>query len=142
MSKGAVIYYGEVNEDGPFSALNRVCSLNGSGDEQATGEGPVIQVADVDTITCKVFDIGTDRDATTGTEVTPAPTLTSANVFDTLRTSGWEQDDYGYNFRHDVAASYLADPGEWRLIEYKITLTGGEVSWIEWRVKTKAKQTS
>lgn len=142
MATGAVIWWAEVNEDGPFNALNRVVSLDGTGEEVKRGEGPVILQADVSSISCKVFELA-DGFADAGAEVTPAPSLTAAdNIFDTLRTSGWSQDDLGYNFRHSVGATYLADPGAWRLIEYKITLTGGEVIWIEWRVKTLPKGTS
>lgn len=142
MNNGATVHYGECNEDGPYSALARVTSLSGTGSEHVQGEGPVIKVADVSSITCKVFDLGTDRDAATGVEVTPAPTLTSANVFDTLRTAGWDvpNDLVGYNFRHDVGAAYVADPDEWRLVEYKITLTDATVIWLEFRVFVRGKQ--
>ena len=139
MNNGVAVHYGECSEDGPFSFLARVCSLSGTGSEVVQGEGPVILAADVSTVTCKVYDLGTERDADTGTEITPAPTLTSANVF-ALRTAGWvEQPPNGYNFRHDVAAAYLADPGEWRLFEYEITLTDGALICLELRVKTRAR---
>lgn len=138
----ALVWYFEQHEDGPFSVLGRVTSLAGSGEEVIQGEGPVIQQADVSTITAKVFELA-DQYAEAGTEVTPAPTLTAAaNIFDTLRTAGWRSDPHGYNFRHDLGAAYLADPGEWRCVEYKITLTGGEIIWIEARIKTRGKLTS
>jgi hypothetical protein len=135
----APITYAEVDEDGQLSVLSRLTSLSGTGSELVQGEGPVVKVADVSTITCKVYDLGDERDADTGTEVPPAPTLTSVNVFDTLRTAGWKSDVIGYNFRHDVAAAYLADPAEWRLFEYEVTLTDGALICLEVRVKTRAR---
>lgn len=142
MNNGVTVIYGECNEDGPFSALHRVTSLSGTGAEKSQGEGPVIKVADVSAITCKVYEIAGRDEAPAAAAISPDPTLTSANVFDTLRTAGWKSDLIGYNFRHDVAAIYVADPGEWRLIEYKITLTDGSVIFLEYRIKTRAKATS
>ena len=129
------VWYGEGWEDAQLPVLARFSALAGSGSEMVQGEGPCIVVADVSAITCKVYDLGTDRDAATGTEVTPAPTLTSANVF-VLRAAGWTKDLHGYNFRHDLAAAYLADPDEWRLLEYRITLTDGTILPLSVRVKT------
>lgn len=143
MSVNVATFYGEVIEDHPASFLARVCSLSGSGNE-IQDEGPVIQAADVATITCKVYDISTDRDAETGTEITPAPTLTAANVF-ALRTAGWGADQHGYNFRHDIAGTFFADPDEWRLLEYDITLTdiaGGTVIPLTLRVKIRSRTRS
>src|SRR5262245_60612098 len=146
MNNGASILYAEVVEDFPFSALFRVTSLSGTGAEVVQGEGPLVKQADVASVTCKVFDLGTDRDADTGVEVTPAPTYSAANVFDTLRTAGWpglpERDLFGYNARFDVAATFLADPEEWRLIEWTITLTDGSPVPLQARVKTLARMGS
>lgn len=142
MNNGAATLYAEANEDKPFSVLARPCSLSGTGSEYVQGEGPAIKVADVASIACKVYDIGTDRDAATGTEVTPAPSLTSANVFDTPRTAGWQSDTHGYTFRHDVAVAFVADPAEWRLLEYTITLTDGTTVAIEVRVYIRPKVAS
>ena len=133
---------GVVNEDGSFSVLGRVCSLDGSGDEYGEGEGNVLQQADVSAITCKVFDLGTDE-AATGTAVSPDPTVTiSTSVFDTLRTVGWPTDRVGYNFRHDLGPTYTADPGEYRRAEYKFTLTDGSVFFVNALLLTKAVSTS
>ncbi len=136
-------FAGKVSEDGTFSVLARITSLDGTGLEVVAGEGNVLTQADIASITCKVFDLGTNRNNTSGTEVTPAPSLAVAtNVFDTLRTTGWGQDSYGYNFRHDVSASYVPDGGEWVLLEYKITLTAGGVAWLKVKVYAEAVQTS
>jgi len=136
------VIWGEAHEDAAFSVLARVCALSGTGSEYLPGEGPVVKQTDVSSITCKVYDIGTDKDATTGTEVTPAPTVTvSTSVFDTLRTAGWpvDEDRDGYNFRHDLGVAYTAEGGEWRLVEYTFTLTDGTVAKAEARVRVREK---
>lgn len=136
-------YYGKVNEDGSFYVLARVCSLDGSGEEVVPGEGAVLQQADVSAITCKVYDLGTNRNATSGTEVTPAPTVTvSTSVFDALRTVGWDKDTWGYNFRHDLSASYAPTGGDWYLLEYKFTLVSGGVAWLKVKVQAQSVLTS
>lgn len=132
--------YALTHEDSTTSVLGRLCSLSGSGEEVKPGEGYVCLQADVSAIACRVYDLGTDRDAATGTEVTPAPTLTpAANVFNALRTVGWPvaRDRHGYNFRHDIGAAFLADPGEWRLFEYRFTFADGGVAFREVRVYTR-----
>jgi hypothetical protein len=134
---------GVVNEDGTFSVLGRVCSLDGTGDEQSPGEGNVLKAADVAEVTCKVFDLGTDETTAAGAEVTPAPTVVVAtSVLDALRTAGWSEDRVGYNFRHDLGPAYAADPGEYRRVEYRFTLTGGGVFFVNALVLTKGVQTS
>lgn len=146
MSSSNLTWYGYVNEDGSFSILSRVTALQGTGEEVNPGEGPVLLQADVSTITCKVFSLGTNKNNENGTEITPAPTLTvSGSIYDTLQLSGWTMlggDDSGYNFRHDVSPTYVPTGGEWYLLEYKITLTGGGIIWLRPKVKTEGLQTS
>ncbi len=136
--------YGVVSEDGTFSALARLVGLDGSGGEVCPGEGAVLLAADVSSVACRVYDLGADRDSDAGTEVTPAPTVAAPAdvVSDALRTVGWAADDYGYNFRHDVGPAYTADPGEWRLVEYQVTLTGGGVLRVAYRVYTEPTRQS
>jgi hypothetical protein len=141
---GSQTWYGDVNEDGSFNILARVTAIEGSGTAVKPEEGNPLQQADVSTITCKVFTIAS-RDATTGTEVTPAPTLTpAANLYDALQTLGWPtgRDPHGYNFRLDLGPAYSASPAQWVLVEVKFTLSGGGVVWLKVRVKTKAVVTS
>lgn len=140
----AVDFEAVVNEDGSWSALSRLCALQGSGEEVKPGEGPVLLQADVASITCKVYDLGTDPDAA-GSEVTPAPTLTpAANLFDTLRTVGWPtaQDRFGYNFRHDVATTFVPTGGNWYRNEYRLVLDDGAVLWLVGRVRARRVATS
>lgn len=128
-----------VNEDGSFSILARIVSLDGTGSEVVPGEGPCIKQADIFSISCKVYDLGSNEFATTGTEITPAPTVTAAsNMFDTLRTTGWPvaQDPSGYNFRHDLGPTYVPSPNNWYQIEYLFTLTSGGVVPFVGAVKT------
>lgn len=136
---GAGTFYGTVNEDGSFSVLARAVSLEGTGETVRDEEGPCLIPDDVASITCKVYDIGSTRNATTGVEITPAPTLTPAsNLYDELQKAGWDvgMDPHGYNFRHDVSPTYCPSPNNWYYLEYKITLTGGGVVWLKGRVKT------
>lgn len=137
----AAVFYGKVNEDGTFSVLARVTSLDGSGAEVRPGEGALLQQADVSAITCKVYDLGSSRHADAGTEVTPAPTVTVAtSVLDVPVTTGWSvpDDPHGYNFRHDVAAAYAPSSGVWYLLEYKFTMAGGGVAWLRVKVRSLA----
>lgn len=150
LRRDAGTWYGEVNEDGSFSILARITALDAAGQEVVPREGPCLTQADVASIACRVFDLGRNKDNPAGSEVLPAPTLTpAANIFDTLRTSGWplDRDIWGYNFRHDVSPIYDGSPGtaslgEWYLLEYKITLTNGGIVWLRVKVKTVAVQSS
>ncbi len=130
-------FYGRVNEDGSATVLARLVSLDGTGTAVRDAEGPCVLRADVSSIACHVYDLGTSKDAATGTEVTPAPTLSAANVSDSLLSPGWDTyaDPAGYNFRHDLAPAYFPTGGHWYLVEYKFTLTSGAVLWGRCRVK-------
>jgi hypothetical protein len=137
----AQVFYGKVYEDGTYSVLARVCSLAGAGDEVRAGEGNLLQEADVSAVTCKVYDLGTDRNADSGSEVTPAPTLVVADViYDELQVVGWDVpgDPHGYNFRHDVSVAYTPSAARWYLLEYKLTLADGGVAWLRVKVKSLA----
>lgn len=136
------VWQGRVNEDGSFSLLARVTSLDGTGEEYRPGEGNVLLQADVATVTCRVYDLGTDRTNQGGVEITPAPTLLPANnLYDTLRVTGWRKDPVGYNFRHDLGPAYCPDANEWVLVEYKFTLTGGGVVWAKFLVQATPVRT-
>lgn len=140
---GAAVIRGLVNEDGTFSCLARVCSLDGSGEEQSPGEGPVLLPADVASVTCKVFDLGADEGTSGGDEVLPAPAVSvAASVLGTLRTAGWRGDRVGYNFRHDLGPAYCADPGEFRAVEYKFTTVSGGVFFVKFMPETRGVRTS
>lgn len=147
VSNGGAVWTAAVPEDGAFSVLARVCSLDGTGNagaEVAPGEGVPLARADVSGVACKVFDLGTDRGNQDGTALTPDPTVTvSVNVFDALRTVGWGPDPDGYNFRHDLAGTtYAPTGGHWYRIEYKFTLTAGGVAWLNVVVKALPEQSS
>jgi len=107
-------FEGTIQEDSTFSVMMRI---------EADGSNAV--QADISSITWAIYDADE-------TDATATGTLTVSNViFDTLQTDGrWSKDDTGYNFRHDVAATVLTDPGTYQ-IEYKVTFTGGDVSYLE-----------
>lgn len=131
-------FYGQVNEDGSASVLARLVGLDGTGTTVRDVEGPCLLQANVSSITCHVYDLGTSKDAATGTEVTPAPTMTvSTSIYDTLQSAGWDTyaDPAGYNFRHDLAGTYFPTGGHWYLVEYKFTLASGAVLFGRVRVK-------
>ena len=53
-------------------------------------------------------------------------------IFDTLQTDGrWNKDTTGYNFRHNINQSLLLNPEIEYAIEYKFTLTGGIVFYMD-----------
>lgn len=141
---GAGTWYGRVNQNGAFSILARVCSLDGTGPEVLPPEGNTILQADVVAITCKIFALGTDKNNPAGVEETPTPTLSpGTNILDTLSVSGWptDEDEYGYNFRHDVVFEYVPASDVWYLLEYRFVLTNGAVIWLRAKVKTVQIQT-
>ena len=136
---GAKTWYAKVDEGGTFSILARVTALQGTGVQVLPEEGSCLKQVDLASIVCKVFDLGSNPDATAGILITPSPTVSAAaNVFDSLQINGWltREDSSGYNFRHDVSATYVQLPDEWYLIEYKFTLTGGSIVWLKVKVKT------
>lgn len=142
---GARTWLGKVNEDGTFSIMARVTALEGTGTLVYDREGPCLTQADISAITVKVINLGSNKDATSGTEITPVLTITvSDNIYDTLQTVGWptEKDYAGYNFRHDIGPTYAPNGSEWYLIEYRIALNGGGVVWVRVKVKSVAVQTS
>jgi hypothetical protein len=120
-------YKVEWNEDGDCTVLARVVARNGSGAATGVdGEGNWIEVADLTSITCKVFDLSS---STPDTPIT-TPTVTIADAIkDPPVTSAtlWTEDDTGYNFLHDLAASNFPTGDHRYLVEYTFTLTGGGV---------------
>lgn len=134
--------YGIVNEDGTFSALLRVCSLTGTGTAVRKSEGNPVKQADLTSIICDVFDLGTDQFALTGTPVSTQLSLTiSAVIFDTLQKLGWpdKNDPAGYNFKHTPAVTYVPTGGNWYLFRYKFTQTDNTVIWHRYKVKALAR---
>lgn len=115
------------DEDGDATVLGRITARNGTGAATGVdGEGNWLKIADVSTITCKVFDL---RSATPSTPIT-TPTVTVATaVLDTPVTTNvlWTKDSTGYNFLHDLAASNFPTGEHWYRVEYKVTLSGGAV---------------
>lgn len=66
----------------------------------------------------------------------------SSVVFDTLQTdSRWTEDSTGYNFRYDLATTYTASPGNYR-VEIKFTPSSGAAFFVVWEGEVKAVQAS
>ena len=85
-----------------------------------------VQIVDVSTITCKVFDLSSTAPTT---EIGTSPTVTVATaISDTLQTGSttrWTKDGTGYNFLHTIAATYFADPDHRYRVEYIMTPASG-----------------
>lgn len=118
-------------EDGDCTVLGRVTARNGSGAATGIdGEGNFVQQADVSSILFKIFDLDSD-DPTTATNGSGAgESLTvSSIILDTVVTTNviWTKDETGYNFLHDIAASYFPHPNREYEVEYKFTLSGGAI---------------
>ena len=115
-------------EDSTATILARITARNGSGAATGiNGEGNFLQIADVSTITVSVFDVDS---ATPDTPIVDGATVTVATaVLDTVVTSNviWTKDTTGYNFLHDLPASYFPTGGNRYDVEYVVTLAGGEV---------------
>src|SRR6185369_576143 len=89
-------------EDGSATVLARVCADDATG--QATGvkgEGYFVKIADLSTITCKVFDMSEASPTNPRTPITTPMVTISTSVLDTPVTDGilWDVDDVGYNFK-------------------------------------------
>lgn len=114
-------------EDGTATVLGRLTARNGSGSATGIdGEGNWLQQADISTITCKIFDLDSDTPGT----ATETPTVTiSSVILDTPITTNviWTKDTTGYNFIHDLSATYFPTGERRYRAEYEVTLTGGAV---------------
>lgn len=116
-------------EDGSATTLGRATARNASGAATGVhGEGKFIKQADVSSITLSVFDLSS---ATPDTAIATEILTVSAVILNTVVTSNeiWTKDSTGYNFLHDLAASYFPTGNHTYLLEYKFTLTGGVVAW-------------
>lgn len=114
-------------EDGSATALARIAARNGSGSATGVdGEGNWLQQADISTITFKVFDLDSD---TPGTATESGSVTIVTSVLDTPVTAQtiWTKDTTGYNFLHDLPATYFPSGNRRYQVEYKVTLTGGGV---------------
>lgn len=85
--------------------------------------GTAITQADIDSITCKVYDLADTASAV------DEPTVTVSNaVFDALQTSDprWTEDDTGYNFLFVVPATAFPEGGKEYRVEFKFSPASGE----------------
>lgn len=135
-----MIFAASFKEDNDSTILGRITARNGSGAATGVdGEGKFVQIADVSSITYEIFDLEAP------TTVAFSGTLTVANVIlDTVVTSNeiWTKDSIGYNFLHDLAATNFPEGNRTVLIEYTVTLTGGEKLTGEYQGPVCAKRGS
>ncbi len=107
---------GVIREDSAFSVMARIHA-----------GGANLTQSDVSAIEYQIFPTNSTTAHTTATSLTVASV-----VFDALQTDDrWTEDATGYNFRHDVAATVLTDPSKQYEIEYKVTLTAGDVFYLK-----------
>ncbi len=135
-------FSGIVREDGSATILGRLVARDGTGAATGVrGEGDFIKQADLSTITCSVFDL----DGGSPEVAISTPTVTIADdVLDVPVTSNaiWTKDGTGYNFLHDLpVATFPTGDNKYR-VEYKVTATGGAVSWGVWEVTALKVNTS
>lgn len=103
-------------------------------------DGANVTQSVISSISYSVFDLD---GSSPGTAV-DSGSLTVANViFDTLQTDGrWTADDTGYNFRHTIGASTLAEGNRRYLVEYIFTPSSAEVFPAVFELHTKPLRTS
>jgi len=114
------VYKARWNEDGSAYVLARVMRKNSSQNLVA------VQQSDLSSVTRKVFLVS-DESVVLG----PTNLTISDVILNTLSTgSVWTVDTTGFNFIDTVPpTAFPAGDAEYR-IEYKFTLTGGEVFWL------------
>lgn len=129
----------EWREDGSAVAVARLAAWNGSGSATGvSGEGRWLEQADIEAITCAVYDLNSATPSTPTSE----PTVTVATaVQDTPVTNGeiWPKDDIGWNFRHVLAATCFPTANHRYRVIYTLTLTGGEETWGSFEGVAKQK---
>lgn len=112
-------------EDEPVTILGRITALNGSGAATGVaGEGKWAKQADLVSINRKVYDVD-------GVGLIDSTDLTlSSVILDTPATGNevWTEDEVGYNFIDDVAASYFTEEEHRYEVEYLATFVGGKVA--------------
>jgi hypothetical protein len=122
-----ILHYVEFQEDSTNVMLGRLTSDNGSGSATGVkGEGSWLEQADFSSITCKVFDRSSQTESTA--IATPSVTI-ATSVIDTPVTDNalWTKDTTGYNFKHSLANTIFTTGGNTYRVEYKGTLTNGDV---------------
>ena len=83
------------------------------------------------------------RTSDTTTVLGPTTLVISNVVLDTLSTGNiWTIDTTGFNFIDDIPAAAFPTGGEEYQVEYKFTLTSGEVFWLVFRGVAEAILTS
>ncbi len=120
MANKPKIWRAKWNEDGTAYVMARIMRKNDS--QNLVAAVP----ADISSVTRKVYK-------TSDESVVLGPTaLTVSTVFLSALSTGtiWTADTTGFNFLDVVPPTAFPDGDTEYQIEYKITLTGGEVFWL------------
>ncbi|HYE70399.1 MAG TPA: hypothetical protein VD932_02625 [Aquabacterium sp.] len=119
-------------ENSAATVYGILTARDGSGDA-IDGKGRYLKQADISSITYAVWD---DDDLSTA--VATGTVTKTTSIFDTPQTSAldpvWKY-SRGYNFRHDLGPSCFPTGDRVYTVEYKITTTGGTVSYARFRGK-------
>lgn len=120
MANKPKVFKAKWNEDGTAYVMARVMRKNDS--QNLVAAVP----ADVSSVIRRVFTTVDDS------VVLGPTTLTVADVFLSSLSTGsiWTADTTGFNFIDVVPPAAFPDGDTEYRIEYKITLTGGEVFWL------------
>lgn len=120
MASKPKVYKTKWNEDGSAYVMARVMRKNSSQNLVA------VQQSDLSSITRKVFLVSDES-----TVIGPTTLTVSDVILNALSTGSiWTVDSTGFNFIDTVPPSaFPTGDAEYR-IEYKFTLTGGEVFWL------------
>ncbi len=96
-----------------------------------------ITQAAITTIAYDVYDLGSST-PTVALGASVAELTVADVVFDTLQTgSRWDADSTGYNFKHVVAATTLANGGNKYGVKYTFTPASGEPFLVEFEIWAK-----
>ena len=120
MASKPKIYKTRWNEDGSAYVMARAMRKNSSQNLIA------VVPADVSSVSRKVFKVSD------GSVIIGPTTLVTADVILSALSTGsiWTVDSTGFNFIDTVPATAFPDGDTDYQVEYKITLTGGEVFWL------------
>jgi len=121
-----MIYRSTFTEDSNSLNLARLTGLPSAPDTEGT---PLVQ-ADFASITYWAYSNDVVVDGHDGVSLDPADV-----IFDTLQ--GWEADETGYNFRHNVAATAFPTGGTIGHVIYKFVNTDGDVMHLDYTGRVK-----
>lgn len=121
------VFFVKFREDSSAELLGRIAARTGTGAATGVdGEGNWLKQADITSVNRKVFDLS---GATPDTPTSDSNLTVATVVLDTPVTTNlvWTEDTVGYNFLDQLSASLFAEEEHEIRVEYKVTLTSGQV---------------